>query len=88
MSAMAPAGHRCRVRFEDIEAEGRRLDHLDRRQLLSTQEFAGRLDRLRANIERCCEEMDWLTPETKEFIKAEMAEIRSEIAVLRKGSDG
>ena len=88
MAATAPVGHRCRVRLEDLQAEGRRIRRLERRQLPNLQEFAGRLERLRANIERYTSEMDWLSPETKELVRTELAEMRSEIAEIREGGDG
>ena len=86
MAATAPVGHRCRVRLDDLVAEIHRCHRLEVLPEVDPEELAGRLDRLRANIERSAAEMDWLSPETKELLRTEMAEVRREIATIRRRS--
>ena len=86
MAATAPVGHRCRVRPDDLVAEIHRCHRLEVLPEVDPEELAGRLDRLRANIERSASEMDWLSPETKELLRTKMAEVRREIATIRRRS--
>ncbi len=77
---------RCRVRLGDLVLQARALKRLERRRPLELDTLAGRLDRLRAGIERLAHESRNLRDAQRAEIESLMRDARAAVAAVREGA--
>ena len=78
---------RCRVRLGDLVLQARALKRLERRRPLELDTIAGRLDRLRAGIERLAHESRNLRDAHRAEIESLMRDARAAVAAVREGAE-